>query len=304
MRCSLGMCVVVVVSMALAGCSGAGVRSGGKPTLVQASHKTKPDWARKGTSDYVRDNRVFFVGCSSEQASRENLKGTTLRAATEALAGKITTEVKSECVLKEEFINGQTDVQLTCHSQLNSVPFKVKDRSFEGFYWEEWTRGGTPTFRGCIVISLPTKSLKDAIRMAKGAVMVAWNCQADKGAECAHRLLDPIRVLVSKLGSKLLPTVKDTTSSENACPLGIRHDAAFVLFIDLEARFNSEVHGEFYAYSDANADMIETFECTSQTAVEIERQKGGQFTAKDAVVAAMRKAVDELADELGYRLKK
>jgi hypothetical protein len=297
--------LVVALSFGLVwlGCTGSG--GGGKsakPSKTQASHKQKPGWARKGTTDFSKGDRTFLVGCTSQHMAQDQARGGALRAAIEALAHKVGVKVEATSELKEELHNGKTMVDVTFHSKLSAVPFKVKELRSEGFYWEEWNRQGALSYDACVLVSLPTENIKVARRMAKGAVMVAWNCSADKKAECSKRLLDPVRALVSKLGSKLLPTVKNSENSENACPLGVRHDAAFVLFIDLDAKFHSEVHGEFYAYADANADLVDTSECTSK-AFEIERQKGGHFNAKAAVGAAMKKAVDELAAELEYRLQ-
>jgi len=269
--------------------------------MVSASSLKKPSWT--ASTPFSKQGRRFFVGHSTGAASVEDGRNLATAAAFRVMVQEIGVTVSEESHSVEREADGVYSYDVQFRTRTRSVPVKVKGIQTAGEYFEEWSRGGRE-FDTWVLVSIPAEELQKAMRAAAGKVLVVWTCSADVKDACTPELKEGILSCLTRMEKPLLPdTFPGPVAAEDLASLGENRDAAYVLSVEVEAKFLSEVHDEYYASARAVARYIDTGDSQVLSTVETGDIKGGHYSKLDAVRTALKNACKDISSRIATALE-
>ena len=125
-------------------------------------------------------------------------------------------------------------------------------------------------------------------------------CNTDnlgKGA-CPSTTVHKLSEMLTARGAKLLPTVDTSFLDAAAMGRAVNQNAAYVAAVVIESRFLEEINGEFFAEANISLQRFDTADQKMISSIQVEPEKGDQLNARDAELAAIAAALENL----GYKL--
>ena len=285
------LCTLILTAMLSMACSTS-------PYMTESSNEKRPKWLDR--TSYKLGPKRYYVGrttgADSEQDARRLAREDAVRQLIQEIGVTVAEESKS--VQREKDGRYSYEVQLQVTSK--SKPVRLSNLKEEGEYFETWWRSGTKV-DAWAMISLPEVDFAKARRALVGRVLLVWACASTPDGACAAAHEEAVKAAVTDAGRPLVPETA-RLPRQTLPVLGANHNAALVLSVKLDANFDSEHHGEFFAYATATAQAIDTGDGKVVCSIDTGQVKAGHFSQKDAASTALNEAVKLLAAELKTKL--
>jgi hypothetical protein len=245
-----------------------------------------------------------FTGESRRADEREARTGAVVDAFVQA-ASQLGVRVTSEQLFKAVRTAEGDEEEFFVVETAEAVPVEIRNtrRAF-------CRSRGDGVMRATVVI--PAGEWARIMRMHRGRTALIVDCRTEPEGGCGEETLAALREKARQAGLAVSSTVKASAQAaladtRSAMELGVRHKAAFLLFVTLRGRFHGTEAGVMYARSDISASLAETSDGKAQRAVAIEGVKGAQFarigSVRYAPIDAVRKSMSAAVSELGERME-
>jgi len=194
--------------------------------------------------------------------------------------------------------------------------YRIKDSQTSEVRQVE-VRGAQPAGDPCIqesdgfvraAVVVPETEWRRLQIQSKGATLLVYRCKADPQEACDGAPLRAIQQAAADRGLSLLSTPYRPPADSPFPPspaqvrqLALDYEAARLFVAELEVVFLGEEDGEFFARARASAWQVDGFEATFGPPAEVPPVKGGHYSKLDASKAALRKAYERLAGQVGAR---
>ena len=216
---------------------------------------------------------------------------------------QIAVKVGGEFVDVREEVNGE-------------YSYRIRDRQTSEVRQVE-VRGARPAGQPCIqqadgfvraAVVVPEQEWRRLQIQSKGATLLVYRCKADPQGACDGAPLRAVQQVAAHLGLSLLSTPYRPPPDSPFPPpparvrkLAFDYEAARLFVAELEAVFLGDEDGEFYSRGRASAWQVDGFEATFGPPIEVPGVKGGHYSKLAASKAALRKAYERLAEQVGAR---
>ena len=268
------------------------------PYMTDASNEKRPKWLDR--TSYKLGPKRYYVGHTTGADSEEDARRLAREDAVRQLIQEIGVTVSEESKSVQREKDGQYSYEVQLQVTSKSKPVRLSNLKEEGEYFETWWRSGTKV-DAWAMISLPQADFATARRALIGRVLLVWECASRPDGACATAHEEAVKAAATDAGRPLVP--ETARLPQQTLPvLGANHNAALVLSVKLDATFDSEHHGEFFAYATATAQVIDTGDGKVICSVDTGQVKAGHFSKKDAAKTALDEAVKQLAAELKTKL--
>ncbi len=268
------------------------------PYMTESSNEKRPKWLER--TSYKLGPKRYYVGRTTGAGSEEDARRLAREDAVRQLIQEIGVTVSEESKSVQREKDGQYSYEVQLQVSSKSAPVRLSNLKEEGEYFETWWRGGTKV-DAWAMISLPEADFAKARRTLVGRVLLVWACASTPDGACASAHEETVKAAATDAGRPLVPQI--ARLPQKPLPvLGADNNAALVLSVNLKTTFDSEHHGEFFAFATATAELIDTGDGKVVCSVDTGQVKAGHFSAKDAAKTALNDAVKQLAEELKIKL--
>lgn len=268
------------------------------PYMTEASNEKRPKWLDR--TSYKLGPKRYYVGRTTGADSEQDARRLAREDAVRQLIQEIGVTVSEESKSVQRERDGQYSYEVQLQVTSKSKPVRLSNLKEEGEYFETWWRAGTKV-DAWAMISIPEADFGKARRSLVGKVLLVWECASTPGGACASAHEETVKAAASDAGRPLVPEIA-RLPQQTLPVLGANKGAALVLSVKLNATFDSEHHGEFYAFATATAQLIDTGDGKVVCSADTGQVKAGHFSKKDAARTALNEAVKQLADELKAKL--
>lgn len=276
--------VAFTVFTFLVSCGSAEQRSDSRPA---GSSGDRPEWTNVAEK-IEKSDAVFFVGDSSNADSEEHAVKLALQNAFAKVSNSFGVSVKSEFTSHEVEKNGEYSYAIGVQSSVTGKQIEVKNYHIKDKYTERSGRD----HNAFVLVSIPKTELARIQIEVDGFGVWALNSEIPESAD-KIRALFPV---FNKKGIKLNQKI-DFQEAEDAAKVFAASHKAFLLKVEITETKAEEYNGEFYSVIQLNAELFNLLTQETINRWNIE-SKGAAYSAKDARVSGISKAVDEVIEQI------
>lgn len=236
--------------------------------ISQTSSKL-PGWCGQGYSGQAQSQ-------TSSQAARQQALAEALAEISRQLGVTVSSEVSREI---REYGQLGGDTKATLKTQMRSQPIEIKDYRI----LQDYSGPSQSGFEACIQVDISPAERMRLERIANGLIALTLQCEMSSGdrISCGSAALSGLEEGLTTAGYKL-------SSAEAA---GYKVEARLV------ARFEAQVHQEYYAYADMHLKWISSEGGQVVKSASLRNIKGAAFSKADAISTAMQKAAEQFVNE-------
>ena len=281
---------LVLVTLGSWGCAGASHSRGENPA---------PAWVSRGA--HSAGGKRYYVGSCSSAETAEDARRLAAQDAMRQMANEVGVTVSQESSFSQQERDGVYSYDVQMQVSARSHPLTVKGFAVEAEHVADAQRGGGVD--AWALASVPEGALAAAVRSAQGRVALVVQCEARGLLDCPTQALDALTQALTEGGVEIIGMEGEWgKDSRTLVRTAATRGAAFLVEAVVEARFEGEMAGEFYAYGRGKARVFDTEDGQVVASPDTGDKKSGQYSKEAAVRAALKKAAAALGDALAERL--
>ena len=254
-----------------------------------------PGWCQKAGLGQGVGQLTYFGRADGAASSAEALKLATGNALSQ-LTSELGLSVSSESTLEQSERNGvlSTNVRASLKTATKSVEIRGMQQTRAETL--ELSAGHT----GCVAVQVTSDEKARLVRLARNRSALTLFCKTKSLGEgsCPTDAVNRINAILSQRGAQLLPVVETGKLSNAFISNALKSDAASAFEIVVDSRPLDVVNGEHYAEASLSLKQIDTADQKSILSIQIEPQKGGHYSDRDAELAAIIAALTALEEAL------
>lgn len=255
---------------------------------ADSNKRPRPQWTNTIAEHIDEDDRVLFIGASSNTATEEQSLNSAAQNAFEKASKYFGVSVSSTSIDIREKTNGKSSYQFAKRNMISGKNIEIKEYDFADSYTEK--SGGR--YSSFILLAISKEEL-NRIRIEVDGFGV-WAMKSDL-QESSEKIRELFPALSSK-GVKLNQEI-DYFSRKESSEIFKETGKAYFLKIECSETRSEEYSGEFYSIIKITAELFNLMTGESMKRWNAEG-KGAAYSREDAVSDGITKAVREIQEEI------
>ena len=258
-----------------------------KPAVV-------PGWCK--TAGLGSANQTEYTGRADSVPTREEAIQQAAAQALSQLTNELGMTVQSQSTFKQRETNGAFSSDVKLEVSIASKPMSVRGVQVIRQFAADQGQG----FTACAEVSIPPEEKKRLKRLELNKTALVLHCRGTNiptGA-CPNAVVNKISALLSERGVQLLPAPQHCLLDASATQLALQQNAAYIAAVTIESRFLEEINGEFFAEANISLKRIDGTDQKTLVSIEVAPEKGGHIAGREAELAAIDAALENLAYQL------
>jgi hypothetical protein len=278
---------ILVLSLGcLISCTTMGIKAPA-PTVI-------PSWCH--AAGFGTANQTEYTGRADAAPSREEAIQQATAQALSQLTNELGMTVQSQSTLKQRETNGVFSSDVKLKVSIASESINVRSVRVVRKFAAEQGQG----FTACAEVSIPPAEKNRLNRLALNKTALVLHCSGTNisAGACPNTVVNKITAILAERGAQLLPDPQHSRFDASTTKLALQQNAAYIAAVVIESRFLEEINGEFFAEANISLKRIDSTDQKALVSIEVSPEKGGHIAAREAELAAIDTALENLAYQL------